>query len=101
MKIFAAIGNFILSYPLVVIALFLVMNLIALAFYVADKKKAKKGAWRIPEATLIGLAWAFGSVGALIGMYVYRHKTKHIKFTVGIPVILVVQIFAAVYFLYR
>lgn len=92
MKIFAAIGNFILSYPLVVIALFLVMNLIALAFYVADKKKAKKGAWRIPEATLIGLAWAFGSVGALIGMYVYRHKTKHIKFTLLVPLAFIVHL---------
>lgn len=92
MRFFAAIGNFILSYPLIVIAVFAVMNIIALAFYVSDKNKAKKGAWRIPEATLIALAWAFGSVGALIGMYVYRHKTKHIKFILLVPMAFIVHL---------
>ena len=58
----------------------------------ADKLKAKRGAWRIPEATLMGIAAIGGSVGALAGMYLFRHKTKHIKFTLGIPVILIGQI---------
>ena len=60
-----------------------------------DKVKAKKKKWRIPEATLMGLAAAGGSVGALAGMYTFRHKTLHKKFTVGIPLILILQFFAA------
>lgn len=58
----------------------------------ADKLKAKRGAWRIPENTLIVAAALGGSIGALMGMYLFRHKTKHIKFTLGIPAILMVQI---------
>jgi uncharacterized membrane protein YsdA (DUF1294 family) len=57
-----------------------------------DKWKAKNKRWRIPEATLMGVAAIGGSVGSLIGMYTVRHKTKHIKFTLGIPAILIVQI---------
>ena len=73
-------------------ALFLaVMSLIAFIFYAADKKKAQKGKWRTPEATLIGLAWLFGSVGALCGMYLVRHKTKHIKFILLVPLAFIVQ----------
>ena len=64
-----------------------------------DKWKAKKNRWRIPEATLMGVAALGGSMGSLLGMYTVRHKTQHIKFTVGIPLILVAQIFAAIYFL--
>lgn len=48
--------------------------------------------WRIPEATLLGAALLGGSVGSLAGMYLVRHKTKHIKFTLGIPVILAAQV---------
>ena len=58
----------------------------------ADKLKAKRGAWRIPEATLLGVAAIGGSIGALAGMYTFRHKTRHIKFTLGIPLILIAQI---------
>ncbi|MBR6768519.1 MAG: DUF1294 domain-containing protein [Clostridia bacterium] len=92
MKFFEFCGNFILDHTLIVVAILAVMNLIALAFYVSDKNKAKKGKWRIPEATLVGLAWLFGSVGALIGMYVFRHKTKHIKFVTLVPLAFVVQV---------
>ena len=65
-----------------------------------DKHKARKNRWRIPEATLMGVAVLGGSIGSLIGMYTVRHKTKHPKFTVGIPLILIVQLTAA-YFVYR
>ena len=58
----------------------------------ADKLKAKRGAWRIPEATLLGIAAVGGSIGALIGMYLFRHKTRHLKFTLGLPLILCLQI---------
>ena len=76
---------------LIVIYLVLV-NAVAFLLMLADKLKAKRGAWRIPEATLMGIAAIGGSVGALAGMYLFRHKTKHIKFTLGIPVILIAQI---------
>ncbi|MBQ7365451.1 MAG: DUF1294 domain-containing protein [Clostridia bacterium] len=92
MAIFEAIGRFFLDYPLVPIALLLVMNLVSLVAYYADKQKAKKGTWRTPEATLIALAWAFGSIGALVGMYGFRHKTKHIKFIILVPLAFIVHL---------
>lgn len=70
----------------------IIVNAAAFLLMLADKLKAKRGAWRIPEATLMGIAAIGGSVGALAGMYLFRHKTKHIKFTLGIPVILIAQI---------
>ena len=78
----------------------ILVNAIAFLLMLIDKQKAKKKKWRIPEATLIGSAAIGGSIGALAGMYTFRHKTKHPKFTIGIPVILVLQIAAAVLFLY-
>lgn len=70
----------------------IIVNAAAFLLMLADKLKAKRGAWRIPEAALMGIAAIGGSVGALAGMYLFRHKTKHIKFTLGIPVILIGQI---------
>jgi uncharacterized membrane protein YsdA (DUF1294 family) len=75
--------------------LFIYLTLINAAAFVlmlADKHKAKKKQFRIPEATLMGVAALGGSIGALAGMYLVRHKTKHIKFTLGIPLILAVQL---------
>ncbi len=66
-----------------------------------DKQKARRKLWRIPEATLIGVALVGGSIGSLLGMYIFRHKTRHPKFTVGIPVILVGQIILAVFLYLR
>lgn len=74
----------------------LIINAVGFTLMLVDKHKAKKKRWRIPEATLIGVAALGGSVGSLIGMYLVRHKTKHPKFTIGIPVILAVQVVAAV-----
>lgn len=71
-----------------------VMNVITFAMYGIDKKKAKKHKWRIPEKTLIGMSFAFGSVGALLGMYVFRHKTQHIKFKVLVPLSFILQLMA-------
>ena len=62
-----------------------------------DKLKAKRGAWRIPEATLLAVAAAGGSIGSLIGMKLFRHKTRHLKFTIGIPLILALQIIATIF----
>lgn len=77
----------------------IIVNAIGFVFMLADKVKAKKKLWRIPEATLLGIAVIGGSIGCIAGMYSFRHKTKHPKFFIGLPVILVVQIVAA-YFLY-
>lgn len=70
----------------------IIINAAGFLLMLADKLKAKRGAWRIPEKTLIGVAAAGGSVGTLIGMYLFRHKTRRIKFTLGIPLILIVQL---------
>lgn len=69
-----------------------IVNALGFALMLADKHKAKKNLWRIPEATLMGVAAIGGSFGSLLGMYLVRHKTKHLKFTLGIPVILALQI---------
>ena len=69
-----------------------IVNLIAFALMGVDKHRAKKGLWRIPEATLILSAVIGGGIGALAGMLLFRHKTRKHKFTVGIPVILAMQI---------
>lgn len=71
----------------------LLINLITFAVYGYDKFCAKKGAWRVPEIRLLGLAVLGGSAGALLAMFLFRHKTKHLKFTIGVPVILGLQIF--------
>ena len=70
----------------------IIINAAAFLLMLADKLKAKRGAWRIPEATLLGVAAIGGSIGALAGMYTFRHKTRHMKFTLGIPLILIAQI---------
>ena len=74
----------------------LIVNAVAFFLMLADKIKAKKNKWRIPEATLMGIAAIGGSIGAIAGMYCFRHKTKHVKFTVGLPLLLALQIVAAV-----
>ena len=76
-----------------VFAIYLIgINILTFLIYGADKWKAQRDKWRIPEDTLIWLAVAGGSVGALLGMNLFRHKTKHRKFFLGIPAILLVQL---------
>lgn len=70
----------------------LIINAVGFLFMFIDKQKAKKKKWRIPEATLMGIAAMGGSIGSLMGMYTFRHKTLHKKFTIGIPAILILQI---------
>ncbi len=71
------------------------VNVIAFAVYGADKRRARKDRWRVPEKTLFLLALIGGSLGALLGMKVFHHKTKHWYFRVFIPLILVLQIAGA------
>lgn len=69
----------------------LIINALSFLLMLVDKWKAKKNRRRIPEATLMGVAALGGSVGSLLGMYTFRHKTLHLKFTLGIPLILAAQ----------
>ena len=73
----------------------LIVNAIAFLLMLVDKQKARRKLWRIPEATLLLSAAIGGSIGALAGMYTFRHKTKHLKFTFGVPAILIAQIVVA------
>ena len=68
------------------------INVVTFLVYGIDKWKAKQGSWRISEATLLILAVIGGSIGALLGMKVWRHKTQHKKFKYGLPLILIIQI---------
>ncbi|MBP3850534.1 MAG: DUF1294 domain-containing protein [Prevotella sp.] len=70
----------------------IVINIVTFLVYGIDKWKAKQGSWRISEATLLILAVIGGSIGALLGMRVWHHKTMHKKFKYGLPLILLVQI---------
>ena len=79
-----------------IVGYLMVINLVTFIVYGIDKSKAKKHLWRIPEATLIGLALMGGSVGAFLGMKFFHHKTKHIKFYVGVPAIFITEIVIAI-----
>jgi len=80
----------------ILIVYLLIVNAIGFVLMLVDKIKAKKNLWRIPEATLFLVAVIGGSIGSILGMYTFRHKTKHIKFIVGMPLILAVQVVACV-----
>ena len=76
----------------IVVIYLVVINVVAFVVYGVDKYKAKRGRWRTPEATLLGLAAIGGSIGAWLGMKVWHHKTMHKKFQYGVPLILIAQI---------
>lgn len=78
----------------------LVINITTFFTYGLDKWKAKKSKWRIPEATLLWLAVAGGSVGALLGIKVWHHKTLHKKFIYGVPAIFIAQLALTTYLFY-
>ncbi len=73
----------------------LLINAAAFVLMLVDKQKARKKRWRIPESTLMLFALLGGSIGALCGMYTFRHKTRHPKFTIGIPAIFIAQLLLA------
>ena len=72
----------------------IVINILAFILYGIDKKRARDHAWRISERMLIGIALIGGSVGAIAGMLLFRHKTRHWYFRYGLPLILIVQVAA-------
>lgn len=82
-----------------VVTFLLVINIVAFFAFGADKWKAKKGKWRIPESSLMLLALVGGSIGAWCGMRVWHHKTMHAKFRYGLPAIFIAQVIILFYFL--
>lgn len=76
-----------------------VVNVATFVVYGIDKLKARRGRWRVPEATLLTLAAVGGSIGAWCGMRVWRHKTRHAKFRYGVPAIIIAQIALAATFI--
>lgn len=70
----------------------LMINVVGFLLMGIDKLRAKKQVWRVPEKTLFLMALIGGSIGTNVGMYVFRHKTKHWYFVIGMPLILIVQI---------
>lgn len=85
----------------IIITTYLVlMNLTAFLLMGIDKLKAKKRAWRIPEATLFLFAIFGGSIGSILGMFLFRHKTRHFYFLYGLPLILILQL-VIIYLIWR
>lgn len=76
----------------------IIINIVGFLSMYIDKRKAKKHQWRISENTLMLIALIGGSIGSLIGMNIFKHKTKHIKFSIGIPLILLLQLVFIMYF---
>ena len=77
----------------------LAVNVLTFIVYGVDKWKARSGRWRVPEATLMGLAALGGSVGAWLAMQLFRHKTQKKKFRYGVPALFVLQVAAVVFYL--
>ena len=79
----------------------LLINVLGFFLMLADKLKAKKNLWRIPEKVLVGTAAIGGSLGVLMGMRIFRHKTRHLKFSIGVPVLLVLHILLGIYIIVK
>lgn len=74
-----------------------IINLAAFCLFGLDKNKAKKGRYRIPEAVLLGISLLGGAAGGWIGMKLFRHKTRHAKFSLGLPLMIVIQALVLMY----
>lgn len=84
----------------IILLYLLAINVVAFLAFGIDKYKAQHNKWRIPESTLLTMAVLGGSIGALAGMKVWRHKTLHNRFRIGIPVIIALQIAAVVWLIF-
>ncbi len=78
--------------PFIVIVYLMIINIISFLMFYIDKQKAKKHKWRIPEATLLLFSFIGGSFGAFLAMKIFRHKTKHAKFYICVPLFMVLHI---------
>lgn len=81
-----------------IIIYLIAINIIGFAIMFIDKRKAKKGAWRIPEKTIFIITALGGGIGTIAGMYTFRHKTQKLNFTIGLPFILILEILGVVYY---
>lgn len=86
--------------PEMIILYVLIINLIGFLIMGLDKFKAKKGFWRTPEKTIFIITLLGGGIGTVTGMYLFRHKTKKMKFTIGLPTILISEIVLIIYFVF-
>ena len=84
-----------------IIIYFIIINLIGFFIMWLDKRKAIKGAWRIPEKTLFIITALGGGIGTIAGMYTFRHKTQKIDFIIGFPLITILEIVTIIYFLIK
>ena len=84
-----------------IIGIYLIcVNLIGFIYFFIDKQKAKRQSWRTPEATLFTIAIFGGSIGCLLGMYLFHHKTRKRAFFIGMPLILAIQILLIIFALF-
>ena len=81
----------------IILTYFVIINLIGFVIMFIDKSRAIHKEWRISEKSLLLISLIGGSVGMFAGMHIFRHKTKHLKFTIGVPFIFIIQIITAVY----
>ncbi len=84
-----------------IILLYIIMSIAAFFMYYIDKRKAIKKKWRIPEATLLGVSFFGGSFGAFAAMRIFRHKTKHAKFYITVPLMMILHIALIVFVIYK
>lgn len=94
-------SEFVVEHLKEVVIYLLAVNFIGFLAMGIDKFKAKQGMWRTKEKTLFLIATFGGSIGTIIGMYTFRHKTKHNSFVVGMPIILIVQVSILIYLLIK
>lgn len=80
-----------------IIGYLILINILGFFVMGEDKRRAKKHLYRIPEKTLFSVAIIGGSIGSILGMYHFRHKTKHSSFVVGMPIIVILQIILVIY----
>lgn len=86
------IFRFIYDHNVIFLVLFVLMNLLTLAMFHSDKKKAEKNAFRIPERDLLGFSACFGALGGILGMVLFHHKTRKPKFFLLVPFFAIVQL---------
>lgn len=84
----------------IVLIYLIFINIIGFFTMWIDKYKAKKGFWRTPEKTIFSITLLGGGIGTILGMYTFRHKTKKMKFTIGLPTILISEIVFFIYFIF-
>lgn len=79
-----------------VLLYFFIINLVGFLLMLVDKRRSINREWRISERTLFIVSIIGGAIGSYVGMQIFRHKTKHLKFTVGIPIIIIIQGYLAI-----